>query len=83
MGRPVGTTFSCGYRNTLKTFKKHVPIVYPHAILSSDKQVVQIRSYPRATSSNAVIPIPPDVRVAVGDYYNPSTKSFQKEPPDA
>ena len=81
MSRPLGAV-SGGY-HTKKTFKPHRPVVYPHAILSADKQVLGIKKYPLSSNSTAVVPIPDGLKIQIGDYFNPATKSFQKDPPDA
>ena len=62
-----------------KTFKRHVPIVYPHAVLSADNKVLFIRSYPEG-KSRTIVRIPDGLSVKPGWYYHKGT--FSKEPPE-
>lgn len=75
MSRPTGT-IEARYNNFAKWNGRHIPDVHPHAILSADKTVLQIRSYPRTTSSNNVVPIPDGPIPKIGWIYNPTTKTF-------
>lgn len=81
MSRPMGS-FPGGYHG-LKTFKPHVPIVYPWALLTADGKDLTVGKYPAGPNTTTFVRIPDNVKVAVGDWYNRRTNTFQKDNPNA
>ena len=67
--------------NVKRTFKPHIPITYPHAVLSYEGKVLFVRNYPDGLS-RTVVRIPDNLNVKPGWWYDRRRKTFTQEPPE-
>lgn len=78
--------YSAGYHNLVRPHVKHIPVVQPHAVLSSEGRVIMIGYYPPAKDfdpNSSVVPIGDNETCHVGYYYNRKTRRFSKMDPNA